>query len=198
VAEEDWASQIVLGPLAFDEVPVTPLSSRVEKTLHCVAKLGREALERFEIVVDGPGGSVYFKPKRAPIPPYSHDTAGLAFVRDDQINRFVAHVAEGTPAWGAGVRDGDVLLRYDSRKFSDAAAIGTEIICFRDKPPGTTVALVLERNTLPIPVKFTTRKLLGPGAQADEELGDRASKASDEIPESPEEDDAAAFGRPPR
>jgi C-terminal processing protease CtpA/Prc len=78
--------------------------------------LGLEALKRLDLIVDGKHGMAYLRPKQTRSVPGDHNRLGAVFVpRDDQSDDLVAHVLEGSPAFEAGIRNGDVLLSIGGR-----------------------------------------------------------------------------------
>ena len=63
-------------------------------------------------------GVAYLRPKKtsAPQPPHQSIGPSAAFVpRNAQSDDLVAHVANASPAYEAGIRDGDVLLQVGQR-----------------------------------------------------------------------------------
>ena len=76
------------------------------------ATLGLAALKRLDIVIDGKHGIAYLRPKKTPPLPYQHNRLGADFIPQDSHNDdLIAHVANGSPAYEAGIRDGDILLK---------------------------------------------------------------------------------------
>jgi hypothetical protein len=121
VTEESWADKILLGSLTLTDVPVMEADS-ADVALHSSsqikyeATLGFAALKRLDIVIDGKQSIAYLRPKKTPPLPYEHNRLGAVFVPQDmQSNDLVAHVVDGSPAYEAGIRDGDILLKEDQR-----------------------------------------------------------------------------------
>ena len=76
------------------------------------ATLGFAALKRLDIIIDGKHGIAYLRSKTTLPLPYAHNRIGAIFVPQDmQSNDLVAHVVNGSPAYEAGIRNDDVLLK---------------------------------------------------------------------------------------
>ena len=118
-----------------------------------------------DVIVDGERGIAYLRARQTPPPAYPHNRGGAVFVPADfNSNDLIAHVVEGSPAWDAGVRDGDVLLRVgdvDATKWRTApdAKPGNT---FGEKPAGTAVVLTLRRGQEIFKAKVVLRDLLPP------------------------------------
>ena len=76
------------------------------------AKMGLFALMHFDVIIDWKNGSLYLRPNRH-IPQRSrYNRIGAVFVPvDGDANNLVGHVANLGPAYEAGIRDGDILLK---------------------------------------------------------------------------------------
>ena len=115
------------------------------------ATLGLFALLRLSIVVDDKGGKVYVKnhPRPEGPNPYEYNRLGAVFVPANlQSNDLVAHVVQGSPAYEAGVRDGDLLLRIgelDVTKWQTDPRV-LPLSRFWSRPAGTVLQLGLKRN----------------------------------------------------
>jgi hypothetical protein len=132
VAEESWADKISLGSITLTDVPVMEASS-TEAALFSTpqteyeATLGFAALKRLSITIDAKKKFAYLKPKKTPSLPYSHNRLGAVFVPNDlQSNEYIAHVAADSPAYEAGIRNGDILVDFDSNGTFEQPA-GTKI-----------------------------------------------------------------------
>src|SRR5208283_2607688 len=104
------------GALLLTDVPVGE-ANPAQFTLGAAgyqASLGLAALKRLDMVVDGGHGVAYLRLRRADAPPYEHNRLGAVFVPPEvHQNDLVAHVVPHGPAYEAGIRDGDVLLKID-------------------------------------------------------------------------------------
>ncbi len=111
VTEVRWAEQIQVGSLKVEEVLV---EKNVYKWPRLDAVFGIEALKHFEMVMDLKAGKIYLKQR-----PYFGEEAeynrlGAAFVPAsvDSV-KLVGHVLKESPAYRAGLRSGDILLKVD-------------------------------------------------------------------------------------
>ena len=119
-----------------------------------VANLGMAALKRLDFVVDGKHGIAYLRPKKTSAPPPPHQRIGpsAAFVpRNAQSDDLVAHVANASPAYEAGIRDGDMLVRIGEReatKWRADAEFPRMLFprSSRDETAGTKLELTLKRG----------------------------------------------------
>jgi hypothetical protein len=168
VAEEFWAKDIDLGGLVLHDVPVVRMNEAEVNRYPpgTLAVLGLNAMKRMDAVLDGPADAAYLLPLATSPRPYDHNRLGAVFVPVDveRSNDLVAHVAPGSPAAAAGVRDGDALLMIDQM---DVTPWRTKpgilpLSRFWNQPPGTKMRLTLRRGhqTLVVPVVLAT--IVGP------------------------------------
>jgi hypothetical protein len=151
--EERWAPVFDLDGLMFQEIPVGRYGALVQhapEDRH-VATLGLCALRRASWVIDGRNGRLYFQSHGPPQGPnnYEYNRLGAVFIpRADQGDELLAQVFEGGPAYRAGIRTGDILLRINDL---DAAAWRTDPRIqrpgkFWSSPAGTVLHLGLQRQ----------------------------------------------------
>jgi hypothetical protein len=118
VRECAWAEKLSLGPLELDGVTVEeadPLTSKIAAKGHA-ASFGLAAVNRLDFIVDCKHNVAYLRPRKTPPPPSDPARRSLAFVpRDGRSGDLVARVVDGSPAYNAGVRNGDALLKVDDR-----------------------------------------------------------------------------------
>lgn len=146
VTEEAWADQISVGPLVLTGVPIMRAgpSGAARWGAQYEGTLGLAALKHLDATVDGNNGLAYLRAKKTPPSAYPHNRLGAIFAATTiQTNQAVARVVDGSPAYDAGVRDGDVLLQVDEvtvRGWTD-----DWISRFR-MPAGTKLKLTLQRD----------------------------------------------------
>jgi hypothetical protein len=161
--EESWATNIALGPLVITDVPVGEAPSSDESYLgsRYEGKLGLAALKRLDLIVDGKRGVAHLRTKTTPPEPYEHNRAGVAFFPSpSNTNAFTAvRVIEGSPAWEAGVRSGDILLKCDGKAPS---ILRSDEKGRFERPPGTKLALTLKRGSKTFDTTVTLRQILPP------------------------------------
>lgn len=150
--EERWAPVFDLNGMTFQQVPVGRYGAMVQhapEDRH-VATLGLCALQRLSWVIDGRNGKLYFQTNGAPRGPntYDYNRLGAIFIPTDEGDTLIAQVFEGGPAYRAGIRDGDILLRINDL---DARAWRTDPRVqrpgrFWSRPAGTVLRLGLQRR----------------------------------------------------
>jgi len=115
--EQSWAREISLGSLTLTDTPVEegdPVTTRAGGPRH-VATLGLAALRRLDFILDGPQNVVYLRPKNTPPMPFEHNRLGAVFtLLGPDGESLVAHVADGTPAYQAGLRNGDIITKINN------------------------------------------------------------------------------------
>ena len=145
VTELRWSDEYKLGPLTIPHVMV---EKNVYKWPRVEAILGLEALKHFEILLDLEESKVYMKERPYSRVEFRYNRLGATFLPASlESERLVGHVLKNSPAYKAGLRSGDVLLRVDNidmtrwktdpniwkRKFWEAAS-------------GTKYSLEIERS----------------------------------------------------
>jgi S1-C subfamily serine protease len=175
VGEEAWAEKFSLGPMILNEVPVQPASRSDVATgsAHSPyqATLGLTALQRLDFIVDGGAGIAYVRPRSGPFPPYLYNRAGAVFTpRDpgrDKSNQLVAHVLEDGPAYQAGIRDGDIVLKLGQQWATNWTEGPTGAATKR--PAGSKLELTLKRGEKTFSSVVVLRDLFPPAASSTNE-----------------------------
>ena len=145
VKAEYWASTIDLaGGLQLSDVPVKQCAPSVEKVEGFEAILGLFALTRLNVVIDRVGNTIYLKPLVNPTNSYNYNRLGAVFTpRDIKGGDLIARVIQGTPAYAAGIRDGDILVKIgdlDATKWQTDPRI-LPLSRFWSQPAGTKLDL---------------------------------------------------------
>lgn len=168
VAEETWAQRLVLEGIIFREVPV---SKGVEAAEHIGvdegldAILGLQALSCFSWIFDGSSGHIYLKPNSVMRIPekYSYNRLGAVFVPSDVKtgDDLIARIVKSGPAYSAGIRDGDILLRIndvDATKWRTDPSV-MPLSRFWNQPAGTELNLELMRGSERMEVSVTLQEI---------------------------------------
>ena len=164
VAEESWVKRLSFGSFVLTDVPIMEDSLAATNSfgLPYDAMFGLSALVRMDLVVDGKHGFAYMRPKNTPSePPSTYNRAGVVFTsRDLQSYDLVAHVLEHSPAYEAGVRDGDIIMKFDGKWRTSWDDSPNEAL--RTRPAGTKLELVLKRGDDIINATVSLRDMLAP------------------------------------
>lgn len=168
--EVAWAPTYDLGAIRFSGIMIEHQPDTAWKPLPYAGKIGLAGLERLDCVVDGINGYVYLRPKNSRGIPPNHNRLGATFHPASATDKnLVAHVAPGSPAAIAGIRDGDILLRIHSNDFRRARHLRTPGYFF-DRKAGTRLDLLLQRGKEVYHVRVRLRDLLTPHPKPAEEL----------------------------
>ncbi len=170
IKEESWAEKISLGSLTLTKVPVmeagsgeVALATSLQTTF--AATLGFAALKRLDVIFDGRRGLAYLRPKSAPPMPYEHDRLGAVFVPENlSSDDLVARVVVGSPAYRAGIRNADVLLKIgglDTTRWRTDPQV-LPLSRFWNGPAGTRLVLTLKRGETTFPSTVTLQNILPP------------------------------------
>jgi hypothetical protein len=161
--EQAWASEFTLGPLSFHDVVMEeaePFSGRGVGRKH-LATLGLAAMKRLDLVIDGPSGWAYIRPKKTPAPPPQHNRLGATFLpRDLASDALLARVAAGSPADEAGIRPGDELLKIGAEDVTNWRTTKRAPGNHWERPAGTQVLLTLQRSNQIYQTTVTLRDIL--------------------------------------
>jgi hypothetical protein len=160
VSEEAWADRFLLGPLCLTGVPIKE-ATQMETALgggEYGGSLGFAVLKRLDLIIDGRRGVAYLRPKKTPATPYQHNRAGVVFLPDQlRHDDLVARVAEGSPAYEAGIRNGDALLQIDGMDITKLQDDGLERL---EMPAGTKITLKLRRDGNIFAAAITLKEIL--------------------------------------
>jgi hypothetical protein len=172
VVEVGWATELTLGPFTMTGVPVMAanVSDIGGDSTNFLATFGLAALRRLNVIVDRANGFAYVRARATPPSPYEHNRLGAVFAPVNlETEDLIGHVAEGGPAWHAGIRNGDVLTRIgdlDVTKWrTDPHVLPLSRFWFQ--PPATKLHLALRRGDKEFTADVVLRQILGPIADAD-------------------------------
>lgn len=112
------AQAVTVGGLTLHDVPVCSISPSMDELFeYSDAVLGLYALRQVKLVIDGPNHTVYTFSVGQASGEYDYNRLGALFAPKDPQNAndndLVAHVIKDGPAYRAGIRDGDLLLKID-------------------------------------------------------------------------------------
>jgi hypothetical protein len=170
VSEEIWPREITIGPLVLTDVSVMEANPRLDDLFSSAqtqfqATLGFAALKWLDVIIDGKRGTAYLRPRQTPSLPYEHNRLGAAFVpRDPKNDDLVAHVADGSPAYEAGIRNDDVLLKIgelDATKWRTDPNV-LPLSRFWSSPAGTKLELALKHGDKIFKTTAVLRNILPP------------------------------------
>jgi hypothetical protein len=179
IREVFWASQLKLTDgLTFSNVAISLCPPSEQTMPNYEARLGMFAICQMEIMVDGPNKLIYIKPAegRTKTPYYNYNRIGAVFTpRSLSGGDLLAHVFKGSPAYEAGVRDGDVLTKIgqlDATKWATDPRI-LPLGRFWSQPAGTTIHLECRRGEETLPFTITLKEIF---AQAPASKAEPSSK----------------------
>jgi hypothetical protein len=161
--QEALADRIQIGPLTLENVPVTEVCSNDSEPKwgsKYDGNLGMAALDHLDIIVDGIHNAAYLRIKKKPAPPYSYNRLGALFCEvQGNPNEAGAWVMSGSPAYDAGVRNGDILVAVDGLPPMQWT---TNWMAPFDLPAGTKLRFTLQRNGTNFETVATLRNILRP------------------------------------
>jgi hypothetical protein len=163
VEDRAWASRFSVGALELTDVVLGEVEPAVLSWApnEFVATFGFATLKRLDLIVDGDHGLAYLRPLKTPMPPPSFLSGGAPAIfvpRNSHANDLIAHVFDGSPAFEAGIRNGDILLKIGNRDIAQWLANPGEKWCINpqmpiptlmassNSPAGTKLELTLRRG----------------------------------------------------
>lgn len=168
VSEEIWVPEFDLHGLKLNHIPMGPMNP-TEQHLYppgTLAVIGLQGLRRLDLFHDSKNQIAHINPIFTPAPPYPHNMIGAVFTPENlSADSLLAHVVKGSPAYKAGVREGDVLIKInemDVTSWRTTPGI-LPLSRFFYQPPGTVLHLTLKRGDKTFVAKVTLRTILGPG-----------------------------------
>ncbi len=146
------ARRIVLGAFILADVPVSEATPKFDTAFqHSDAIVGLYALRQMKLIIDARNGVLYTCPIAHPSGQYAYNRLGADFMPKDpdKGEDFAAFVIPGSPAYRAGIRNGDLLLKIGKY---DLATLWRHPRHLGGKPgffqgdAGTKLKLTLKRN----------------------------------------------------
>jgi hypothetical protein len=118
-------------------------------------RLGLIVLERFNILIDYPGGRLILEPTKESARPFSTNTTGVSLAPGkagaDRLE--IAHVIADSPASKIGVRQGDSIMEVNGKPVASMKYV--EIWNLWRSEPGTELRLTIERDGSPMELLLT-------------------------------------------
>ena len=175
VRKQLWARRLTFGQLTISEVPVQQCSPSQEHLNYHEGIFGLSALNRLDVIVDGSNACAYLRPSQHPPLPYEHNRMGAVFVPGGAGGTdLVAQVLEASPAYAAGIRSGDMLLRVgdlDVTKWRTDPRV-LPLSRFWCRPAGSRLELLLRRKGQTFQATVELKEILSP------ELEEEGGKAT--------------------
>jgi S1-C subfamily serine protease len=166
VREQAWAFEFDLRPLLLTDTVIEEMDPESVRAKH-TASFGLAALKRIDLVVDGKHDVAYIHAKRIPPAPIKHNRLGATFPpHDPESDSLIAHVALGSPAYEAGVRSGDELLKMGEQDMTQWRALTNPPGSYSEQPAGTRIELTLRRSNETFRATATLRDILPPKPNA--------------------------------
>jgi hypothetical protein len=157
VVEENLAEQLEVGPLRFRNIRISEaVPSNMTIAADYEGTIGLEALAQLDVVIDGEQKRFYYHPREGPFLAKSYNHLGASFIAKGSGKELFAHVAPGSPAEEAGIRNGDIILKLNSRKISNGRKLEEAF-----DHPGKA-KLTLKRDGKIFKVTATLRPILQP------------------------------------
>jgi hypothetical protein len=181
-----WLPVLKLGKLELHDVPVSEASKDFQRAPAYLARISLYGLTRLELVVEARQNRAYVRPKQDYPKRYDYNRAGAVFLpADHQSDDLLARVLDGGPAYEAGIRNGDKLLRANEREVAgwrtDPNGWMSDTSTF-EQAAGTKVSLTIMRDTCPMDVTVVLTEILPVEATAPASQKDQVNQARKETP----------------
>lgn len=163
VTELYWAEEIRIGDLTIRNVPVGCAPDSIAKKFpNFGGILGLNALRGLDVVIERDRDRIFTRDAVGDSAPFAYNRLGAVFVpQPDSGDDLVAEVVSDGPAYRAGIRNGDRLLRIGEidvtkwREDPNSRPGGR----FWNKPAGTEFELQLQRETEDFGVTVTLEEI---------------------------------------
>jgi S1-C subfamily serine protease len=122
-------------------------------------------MNRLDFIIELKNHVAYLRPRHDPPEPYEHNRLGAVFVPLDKTSEILtARVIPGTPAYEAGLRNGDILLTlndYPAGNWSSPRGVGVPDF---QLPERTNINLTYARGNKTYRAHAWLRDIIGPGS----------------------------------
>ena len=182
-----WLPLLKLGSIELHDVPVSEAPKAFQQWPGYQATLGLYGLTRLELVVDGRTRRVYVRARQDYSKKHDYNRGGVVFLpADEQSSDLLATVLDQGPAYEAGVRNGDRLLRVNGRDVTgwrtDPNGWMSDASSTFDKPAGTKVTLTIMRDNQPREVTVVLKEMLPVEATPPAPEKDQVNQSRQETP----------------
>lgn len=122
--------------------------------------IGNPILERFTVIFDFVKSKLYLKPRKKYNKAFKYDKSGLTiYAFGSKLDQyFIKSVVKDSPAWEAGIREGDLIKRLGLLPANYYSLGG--IVKRLQKKNGKKIKMKLERNGVPYKTSFRLRDIL--------------------------------------
>lgn len=122
--------------------------------------IGGNILNRFVVVLDYPGKAVYLKKGKGFKEPFVFNKSGLEIAAEGKdLNTFsVQEVRKGSPAWKAGIKAGDRLLKINGNSTKHLNL--SEILGLLGRREGKKIRILLKRDDMEQKVVFRLKDII--------------------------------------
>jgi hypothetical protein len=121
--------------------------------------IGGEILRRFKVVFDYSRQQMILEPNRHFSEPDEYDMSGLLLIAEGEDFKIlkVRHLVEGSPATGAGLREGDVISAING---TVASKLSLERVRTMFKKEGQSYLLSIKRGAETLRIRIRLRRLI--------------------------------------
>ena len=150
--------QVKIGDYSLNDVLVSfPDSMSIAQQEQVPGRngsIGSEILKRFDVIIDFPEKLIHLRPNRSFKQKFNYDMSGIEVMAEvpDQPIFVVTRVREGSPAYNAGIRTGDMILSINNVSVYDFSM--DDIYKRFVGPEGKNIKMVILRADEKIKLNF--------------------------------------------
>ncbi len=153
-----------IAEFSFDSVlfsaPFEGLYNKSIKRGSQYGTIGGELLRRFNVIIDYRHGKMYLEKSNSYGDAFEHDMSGLTLnAKGENLDTLeVVEIKEPSPAYDAGLRKGDIIIRINSRNLRNSKL--SEIVAMLRKREGMRVKCRFLRNGQVITKMFHLKRMI--------------------------------------
>ena len=136
--------EIKMGKHSF-ESPIASFTKNQTKGNNR-SSVGMGLLNRFDMIVDFQGGTLFIKPNRSFTENFEYDMSGIKITSANENEFIINYVQANSPAAKAGINVGDKLLAINGKDLTDQNYQGAASI-FKKKPRKVTLKILRGSET---------------------------------------------------